>query len=76
MAKPTKEKRLGPCSQRYLREDLLVEQLKEKISKVALCENWKEKMLGKVGMWGKKYPIFANFRLKSGRADEGNRAET
>jgi hypothetical protein len=47
-------KRLGSCSQRYLREDLLVEQLKDKISKVALCEDWKEKMLAKVEMWEKE----------------------
>ena len=47
-------KRLGPCSQRYLREDLLVEQLREKISKVALCEDWKEKMLAQVEIWEKE----------------------
>jgi len=47
-------KRLGSCSQKYLREDLLVEQLKNKISKVALCEDWKEKMLAKVEMWEKE----------------------
>ena len=47
-------KRLGSCSQRYLREDLLVEQLKDKISKVALCEDWKEKMLLKVEVWEKE----------------------
>ncbi len=47
-------KRLGSCSQRYLREDLLVEQLKDKISKVALCEDWKEKMLAKVEVWEKE----------------------
>ncbi|MGQ9570108.1 MAG: recombinase family protein [Thermodesulfovibrionales bacterium] len=41
-------KRLGSCSQRYLKEDLLVEQIKDKILKVALCEDWKEKMLEKV----------------------------
>ena len=50
-------KRLGSCSQRYLREDLLVEQLKDKISKVALCEDWKEKMLAKVEMWEKENKI-------------------
>jgi len=33
---------------------LLVEQLKNKISKVALCEDWKEKMLAKVEMWEKE----------------------
>ena len=47
-------KRLGSCSQKYLREDLLVEQLKNKILKVALCEDWKEKMLAKVEMWEKE----------------------
>jgi len=33
---------------------LLVEQLKDKISKVALCENWKEKMLTQVEVWEKE----------------------
>jgi len=47
-------KRLGSCSQRYLREDLLVEQIKDKISKVALCEDWKEKMLAKADVWEKE----------------------
>jgi DNA invertase Pin-like site-specific DNA recombinase len=47
-------KRLGSCSQSYLREDLLTEQLKTEISKVALCEDWKEKMLAKVEMWEKE----------------------
>jgi len=41
-------KRIGHCSQKYLREDLLVAQLKEKLSKVALCEDWTEKMLNQV----------------------------
>ncbi|MDP3793208.1 MAG: recombinase family protein, partial [Candidatus Uhrbacteria bacterium] len=47
-------KRLGSCSQSYLREDLLTEQLKAEISKVALCEDWKEKMLAQVEMWEKE----------------------
>ncbi|MBU4254380.1 MAG: recombinase family protein [Acidobacteria bacterium] len=47
-------KRLGPCGQRYLREDLLVTQLKEELSKVALCEDWKELMLAQVEIWGKE----------------------
>lgn len=34
--------------QRYSREDLLAEQLKGTISKVTLCEDWKEKMPAKV----------------------------
>ena len=47
-------KRLGPCSQRYLGESQLAEQLKDKISKVALCEDWKEKMLAQVKIWEKE----------------------
>ena len=46
-------KRLGSCSQSYLREDLLAEQLKNEISKVALSEDWKELMLTQVEVWGK-----------------------
>ncbi|GBE00557.1 recombinase [bacterium BMS3Abin07] len=44
-------KRLGACSQRYLREDLLVAQLKERLQKVAICEDWAKKMLSKVNEW-------------------------
>ncbi len=47
-------KRLGSCSQSYLREDLLIEQLKTEISKVALCEDWKEKMLAQEEVWEKE----------------------
>ena len=47
-------KRLGSCSQSYLREDLLTEQLKSLISKVALGEDWKEKMLAQVEVWEKE----------------------
>ena len=44
-------KRLGHCSQKYLSETELVEQLKQKLSKIALCEDWKEKMLAQVEIW-------------------------
>ncbi|MCD6413702.1 MAG: recombinase family protein, partial [Elusimicrobia bacterium] len=47
-------KRLGSCSQGYLREELLAEQLRGKISKVALCEDWTKKMLAKVDEWEKE----------------------
>lgn len=47
-------KRLGSCSQRYLREDLLVTQLKERLQKAALCEDWVEKMLAQVEIWEKE----------------------
>ena len=44
-------KRLGPCSQKYLRENLLVTQLKERLQEVALCEDWAKNMLAKVDEW-------------------------
>ncbi len=47
-------KRLGTCSQKYLSELKLVEQLKQELSKVALCEDWKEKMLAQVEIWEKE----------------------
>ncbi len=47
-------KRLGPCSQRYLREDLLATQLKDSLSKIALCADWTEKMRAQVDIWEKE----------------------
>ena len=47
-------KRLGPCSQRYIREDLLAIQLKDELSKVALYPNWTEKMRAQVDIWEKE----------------------
>ena len=47
-------KRLGRCSQKYLSEIQLVEQLKTEFSKVALCEDWEEKMLAQVEIWEKE----------------------
>ncbi|GIW63077.1 MAG: hypothetical protein KatS3mg090_0903 [Patescibacteria group bacterium] len=44
-------KKFGKCSQHYLREDLLVQQLKNLLQKVALCEDWAKKMLAKVDEW-------------------------
>ena len=46
-------KRLGPCSQGYLRDDKLLEQLRGLISKVAISEDWQEKMLAQVEIWEK-----------------------
>jgi len=46
-------KKHGKCSQRYLRENLLVAQLKNRLQKIALCDDWAEKMLAKVDVWEK-----------------------
>ena len=47
-------KKFGVCSQRYLREDLLVEQLKSFLRKLILPDDWIEKMLAEVKKWGKE----------------------
>ncbi|MBI5079126.1 recombinase zinc beta ribbon domain-containing protein [Candidatus Wolfebacteria bacterium] len=47
----TKKKR--NCAQRYLREDLLVSQLKTRLQSVALCDEWTKKMLAKIAEWEK-----------------------
>jgi len=47
-------KKLGPCSQKYLQEGLLAEQLKDQLQKVALPDDWAEKMLAKVNIWEKE----------------------
>ena len=47
-------KKFGKCSQSYLREVLLAEQLKSRLQQVALCDDWKDKMLAKVEIWEKE----------------------
>ena len=47
-------KKLGKCSQRYSREDLLAEQLKSRLQNVALGDDWAEKMFAQVDVWEKE----------------------
>jgi len=47
-------KKKGNCAQKYLREDLLVSQLKARLQRVALCDEWTKKMLAKVNEWEKE----------------------
>lgn len=47
-------KKLGKCSQRYLREDLLADQLKLRLQNVALGDDWTEKMTAQVDVWEKE----------------------
>ena len=47
-------KKLGKCSQKYIGEKKLVDQLTERLEKVALNDDWKEKMLAKVDLWKKE----------------------
>ena len=68
-------KRLGSCSQRYLREDSLATQLKDELSKVALCVDWSDKMNAQVDIWEKEQNQSAqtfcqNLDLKIKEAEE------
>ena len=47
-------KKKGNCAQKYLREDLLVSQLKARLQSVALCDEWTGKMLKQVEAWEKE----------------------
>jgi len=47
-------KKKGNCSQKYLREDLLFAQLKERIQTFAICDEMTDKMLGQVELWEKE----------------------
>jgi len=44
-------KKFGICKQGYLREDLLLEQLKEQFQKIALPDDWAESMLKEIELW-------------------------
>ena len=44
----------GNCAQKYLREDLLVSQLKEQLQSVALCDKWTQEILAQVQVWEKE----------------------
>ena len=47
-------KKKGVCSQGYLREDILVSQVQEKLQTISLCDAHVEYMLGEVGRWEKE----------------------
>jgi len=44
-------KKRGVCSQGYLREDILVFQLKERLQTISLCERYTDWMLAKIDEW-------------------------
>ena len=52
-------KRLGTCGQSYLREDLMADQLKDELQKVALSPEWTDKMSAQVGVWEKEQNLSA-----------------
>ena len=44
-------KKKGKCGQGYLREDVLVSQLKERLEQISLPDDWTDYMLEKVEVW-------------------------
>ncbi len=44
-------KKKGPCSQGYIREDILVSQMKERIETMSLCDRYTDWMLAEVKKW-------------------------
>ena len=50
-------KKKGKCSQGYLREDILVLQLKEQLQKITLPDEWTDYMLRKTDEWNREEKI-------------------
>ena len=48
-------KRLGPCSQKYLQEKQLAEQIKEQLQKVAISDEWHEQGLARIEKWKEEF---------------------
>src|ERR1035437_5370389 len=48
-------KRIKKCGQGYLREDRFISALGEEFQKIALSDEWAEKMLAQIEQWGKKH---------------------
>ena len=44
-------KKKGVCSQKYLREDVLVSQLQERLHTISLCDRYTDWMLAKIDEW-------------------------
>jgi hypothetical protein len=68
-------KRLGSCSQRYLREDLLVEQLKKKSQKSLFAKTGKRKCWRKWKCGKKKISSLRNLSPKILKGNQRNRAK-
>ena len=58
-------KKKGVCSQGYLREDVLVFQLKERLQTISLCERYTDWMLGEVEKWEKENSAVSQSRVQN-----------
>ena len=64
-------KKKGKCGQKYLREDLLVLQLREQLEKIAIPDEWTDYMLSKTEEWDKEEKHSSGSQL--GRIKENER---
>ncbi len=63
-------KKKGKCSQKYLREDLLVLELKEQLQKISLPDEWTDFMLKKTDEWEKSEKYLSGSLLEQIRQNE------
>ena len=64
-------KKKGKCEQPYLREDLLVLQLKEQLQKISLPDDWTDYMLRKTDEWNNEVKVSSGSLL--GRIKDNER---
>jgi len=64
-------KKKGKCEQKYLREDLLVLQLKEQLQKISLPDDWTDYMLRKTDEWNNEVKVLSGSLL--GRIKDNER---
>ena len=63
-------KKKGKCDQKYLREDLLVLQLKEQLQKISLPDDWTDYMLRKTDEWNNEVKVSSGSLLEQIKKNE------
>ncbi len=63
-------KKKGKCGQKYLREDLLVSQLRARLEKIALPDDWTDYMLRQTDIWDKEDKVSSSSRLEQVKNEE------
>ena len=63
-------KKKGKCDQKYLREDLLVLQLREQLQKISLPDDWTDYMLRKTDEWSNEVKVSSGSLLEQIKTNE------
>ena len=63
-------KKKGKCEQKYLREDLVVLQLKEQLQKISLPDDWTDYMLRKTDEWNNEEKVSSGSLLEQIKTNE------